>query len=50
MEGTSIATALSTGGEILDVCWNWISGNPILFAVCCIGILVGGIHAVKSLF
>ena len=45
-----MAEALSSATTILNSAWSFISDNPILLGSCCVGLLAGGIHAVKSFF
>lgn len=42
--------ALKSGVEILNVGWDFISSNAVLFGVCALGLVSAGVHIVKSLF
>lgn len=45
-----MSEALTTATTILDSAWSFISGNAILFGVCALGLLAGGVRIVKNLF
>lgn len=44
-----MAEALTAAASILNAGWTFISGNPVLFGICAVGVLTTGIGAVKSL-
>lgn len=44
-----MADALTAATTILNAGWTFITGNPILFGICAVGVLTAGITTVKSL-
>ncbi|WP_283625267.1 hypothetical protein [Clostridium butyricum] len=45
-----MADALTAAASILDAGWTFISGNPVLFGMCCTGLISGAVYTVKSFF
>lgn len=45
-----MADAITNGMTIVTASWDFISGNPILFGACALGIIGTGLTMVKGLF
>ncbi|WP_321994520.1 hypothetical protein [Clostridium butyricum] len=45
-----MADALTSATSILNAAWTFISGNPVLFGMCCVGLLSSAVYTVKSFF
>ncbi|WP_394899921.1 hypothetical protein [Clostridium butyricum] len=45
-----MADALTSAASILASAWTFISGNEVLFGMCCVGLLSSAVYTVKSFF